>query len=421
MLKYHIQTIEVGSGGASSISFSSIPQTYDDLLLITSLRDNVASGGWENAFIYPNNSSSNMASRFLYGFSTTTGSGINNPAVIYHQTARGNNTANTFSNSSVFFSGYTSSSNKAISSDTSVERNDASAINAITTALWSSSAPITSLSIVAASGSFVQYSSAALYGIKRGSDGRTEVVATGGTITTSGGFTIHTFTGSGTFVANRSMQVETLVIAGGGGGGDDVGGGGGGGGYRTTTELSLAASTSYPVVVGAGGVRGAYSGATQGGESSFAGIISAGGGRGAGYANAAGAGGSGGGGGSGAAGGAGNTPATTPSQGNNGASGAYINGPGAGGGGAGSAGSGVNGGAGASSSITGTAVTRAGGGAGGSGTSGEPGGTGGSGGGGNPGVAGTANTGGGGGGGNFTANAANGGSGVVIIRYLTPA
>ena len=59
--------------------------------------------------------------------------------------------------------------------------------------------------------------------------------ATGGTVTTSGDYTIHTFTsGSGTFTSNGAGNVEVLVVAGGGGGtpGTDccVGGGGGGAG-----------------------------------------------------------------------------------------------------------------------------------------------------------------------------------------------
>jgi hypothetical protein len=44
--------------------------------------------------------------------------------------------------------------------------------------------------------------------------------ATGGTITTAAGKTIHTFTSSGTFeVTSGSGDVEYLVVAGGGGGG----------------------------------------------------------------------------------------------------------------------------------------------------------------------------------------------------------
>ena len=65
------------------------------------------------------------------------------------------------------------------------------------------------------------------------------VTATGGTVTTSGNFKIHTFTSPGTFCvscagnAQGSNTVDSyMVIAGGGGAGQNAGGGGGAGGYR---------------------------------------------------------------------------------------------------------------------------------------------------------------------------------------------
>jgi len=35
-----IQTVTVGSGGAANIEFTSIPQTYTDLVVVLSLRNN---------------------------------------------------------------------------------------------------------------------------------------------------------------------------------------------------------------------------------------------------------------------------------------------------------------------------------------------------------------------------------------------
>src|ERR1700690_537169 len=56
------------------------------------------------------------------------------------------------------------------------------------------------------------------------------IVATGGTITTDGAYTVHTFTAGGTFqITSGSGNVECLVVAGGGGGGWGNGGGPGGG------------------------------------------------------------------------------------------------------------------------------------------------------------------------------------------------
>jgi hypothetical protein len=256
--------------------------------------------------------------------------------------------------------------------------------------------------------------------------------ATGGTVTTDGAYTIHTFTTNGTFaVSAGSRDVEYLVLGGGGGGGASNGGGGGAGGYRAGTMPKV--NTSKFVTVGAGGAGGIWSGTpngSAGGSSAFGDVVSLGGapGRGEGGALPS-AGGSGGGG-----GGSTGTPGSTGTlgQGFDGGTGNSTNNTAGGGGGAGAVGvagsgtSGGNGGAGIASSITGSAVTRAGGGGGGAnsgattaGTGQNGGGNGGKGASSAPGSAATANTGGGGGGGGNSSNGGQGGSGVVILRYLT--
>ena len=262
------------------------------------------------------------------------------------------------------------------------------------------------------------------------SDGFT---ATGGTITESGGYTIHTFTESGTFTPVISGTVDYLVVAGGAGGGGERGGGGGAGGFRTATSFSVAA-TGLTVTVGAGGGGGLDPDVgVNGGNSVFSSITSIGGGGGNREGLGAGAVGGSGGGGSSAAGGAG-----TASQGYAGGTGSSSGANyGAGGGGGSSAvgadgasTAGGNGGAGTASSYSGTSVTYAGGGGGGTYNGGTPG-TGGAGGGTN-GLGATSataqscadNTGSGGGGGGFSGsggNGGNGGSGIVIVRYPTVA
>jgi len=257
---------------------------------------------------------------------------------------------------------------------------------------------------------------------------------TGGTITTSGGNTINTFTSSGTFTPTASGNVSYLVVAGGGAGNA---GGGGAGGMLTGSNFAVTAQ-AYAITVGAGGTAGVNSG-TSGNNSVFSSVTATGGGKGA----NAGANGTNGGSGGGASFTNGDYPSTTGGtgtggQGNNGgASIETLGSSGAGGGGgAGAVGAstsdnnnGGNGGAGSASSISGSSVTYAGGGggttyAGGAGTPG----TGGTGGGGAGqlssvnGTNGTANKG-GGGGGSYGGGAAGGagGSGVVIISYTTGA
>jgi hypothetical protein len=281
------------------------------------------------------------------------------------------------------------------------------------------------------------------------------IVATGGTETTCGDCKIHTFTGPGTFSVTSkgtpigSDTVNFLVVGGGGGSGatgpnSSGSGGGGAGGYRTAgfgpgplqrAALGLTV-TDFPITVGAAGAASPSQGG-DGGSSTFSTITSAGGG-GGGHQGAPTAlrtgrtGGSGGGGGDNTLGlgGAGNTPPVSPPQGNPGGQATAF--AGAGGGGAtaaGSSGSGPTGGAGgagAPNDIKGTASYAGGG--GGGGYNNGCGGAGGAGGGGagsnhgdTPAGAGTANTGGGAGGSGNTPQpevpGANGGSGIVVIRY----
>ena len=233
----------------------------------------------------------------------------------------------------------------------------------------------------------------------------TFIQATGGTITTSGDFKIHTFTGPGTFVVSSisdnpsNNTADYLVVAGGGGGAGQHSGGGGAGGTRFSdchwcapSPVSPNAGTalpvsvqSYPITVGSGGAGDPNPGpgsirGVSGGVSTFSTITSAGGGGGGKYAGPEMpglTGGSGGGGGSDTGtGGAGNTPPVSPSQGNNGGNGASHNsggGGGGGGGGMGAVGSNAsspnnpagNGGAGLQINIDGNNYYWAGGGGGG--------------------------------------------------------
>ena len=87
--------------------------------------------------------------------------------------------------------------------------------------------------------------------------------ATGGTITYSGGYTIHTFTSSGTFSPTGAGNVEVLVVGGGGGSGVSYGAGGGGGGLTYNSSYAVTAG-AVTVTVGTGG-----SSSTNGSNSVF--------------------------------------------------------------------------------------------------------------------------------------------------------
>jgi hypothetical protein len=264
------------------------------------------------------------------------------------------------------------------------------------------------------------------------------IIGIGGTISTSGGYIIHSFTvvGTTTFTISSSISVEYLIVAGGGSGGVGRGGGGGAGGVKAGTTTLTAGS--YTITVGFGGpsMTNNQQGGDGGSSSIGTLIVTTGGGGGGGWNTTSGRNGGSGGGAS-----AGNTL-----TGGTGISGEGFAGSirsdgatGGGGGGAGAAASGKDGAIGISSTLTGTIRYYAGGGGAGafSGTSNiglALGGTyaveNGTYGGGNGSYVanGTkpeftdavANTGGGGGGAEGVGPSGAGGSGIVIIRYLVP-
>jgi hypothetical protein len=448
-----LEKITVGSGGSSSVTFSSIPQTgYTDLVVKVSARGST-NNTYDNLQLKFNGVSLSYTDRHLVG----PGNGIAVSSGTNAYTTSGyvgtipalNATATTFGNTEIYIPNYTSANFKAFSSDSADERNVTTGVwSALIANLWSNTAAITTIQLLASGGDFVEYSTFSLYGVaKLGTSPAIAPYATGGdTIMTDGTYWYHAFRASGTFIPARALSCDYLVIAGGGGGaGSNVlngFGGPGAGGLRSTvtttggggsleSKISLIANNNYTVTIGAGGAAGGSLG-TSGNNSSLAGtglttITSLGGGR------RVTTGGSGGGGGYDAD----TYGLGTAGQGFRGGNGYIVGGGdtlGGGGGGAGAVGANAtstvagSGGAGveitafATPTLTGVSGFYAGGGGASAEASGRTGGTGGSGGGGNGAVhsanatSATANTGSGGGAAG-SGTGGNGGSGLVIVRY----
>jgi len=162
-----IATTTVGSGGAASIEFTSIPGTYTDLLMKYSLKSDTGNlpGGSQKFIVMTLNSNSGSSGKQLQGDGSNATSsssvnigGANDP----------NTTVNTFSNGELYIPNYTSSNAKSVSVDNVVENNATSARNQLYALLYNSpTSAVTSISISPeTSGSFAQYSTATLYGIK---------------------------------------------------------------------------------------------------------------------------------------------------------------------------------------------------------------------------------------------------------------
>jgi hypothetical protein len=156
--------VVVGSGGASSIDFTSIPATYTDLVIVGSLRCTASGGSSEIVLIQFNGSSANLSDRMIYGTGTAVAS-INSSTQVRGWINANVATANTFGSIAYYIPNYAGSTYKSISIDSTGEVNDPANISALTAGLWSNTAAITSFTLVPAGGTWMQYSTAYLYGV----------------------------------------------------------------------------------------------------------------------------------------------------------------------------------------------------------------------------------------------------------------
>lgn len=165
-----IASVTVGSGGASSIDFTSIPGTYTDLCVKLSTRttDTTANDSSAIAIQFNADTGSNYTRRTLYGDGGAAGSSnATTTSMRVGFTTTDGDTANTFGNCEFYVPNYAGSSQKSVSADAVTEANVAQYIYAALNAgLWTGTSAITSIKIIAPSYNFKQYSTAVLYGIK---------------------------------------------------------------------------------------------------------------------------------------------------------------------------------------------------------------------------------------------------------------
>jgi hypothetical protein len=164
-----IQTINA-TGSSATLEFTSIPQTYTDLVVKISVRQSSNNGNPYTPITFAlNSSATNKTSRYLLGEGT--GVSSTNYTEFYAWTPSSLATANTFSSIELYLPNYTGSTNKSISLDGATENNATANMLAIGAALWSNTAAITGVSFTTTAGNFVTGSTASLYGVLKGSDG----------------------------------------------------------------------------------------------------------------------------------------------------------------------------------------------------------------------------------------------------------
>jgi hypothetical protein len=164
-----IASSTVGAGGTSNITFSSIPQTYTDLVIKYSLRNTLASIN-DNINMTFNSSTAGYSDVVLIGggSSASSFSRSSRSEISYFYQNSANSTSNAFSNGEIYIPNYSNSSvNKSVSIDSVIENNATGCVLAIDAALLQNTAAITSITFNSNNGTFVQYGTIYLYGIKK--------------------------------------------------------------------------------------------------------------------------------------------------------------------------------------------------------------------------------------------------------------
>lgn len=155
----------VGAGGVASVTFSSIPSTYTDLILFSSIRCSTTE---DAAYLRFNNDSAGNYSyrRIISDGTTVSSSSASAQAQLALQfMAQSNYTASTFSNNMVYIPNYAGSNVKSASFDSVNETNATNPRMLLAAGLWSGTAAINRLDLIPGLGNFAQYSTFTLYGI----------------------------------------------------------------------------------------------------------------------------------------------------------------------------------------------------------------------------------------------------------------
>lgn len=167
-----IETITVGAGGASSVTFSSIPSTYKHLQVrgICRTTDSTVNSWWATTIRFNSDTGSNYAYHILSGNGTSasSGNGTSQTAGLIGEAITDGSLANTYGASVTDILDYTNTSKyKTVRSLSGLDGNGFGEV-ALWSSLWQSTSAISSITLSQNWGSpnFKQYSSFSLYGIR---------------------------------------------------------------------------------------------------------------------------------------------------------------------------------------------------------------------------------------------------------------
>jgi hypothetical protein len=169
-----ITTVTVGSGGQSSIDFTSISSGYTDLFVVYSLRTTLAGGPYhfDDCAIRFNGDTGNnynkIVNRAREG-SAGSNSNISGNHIPLYEASAADATASTFGSGQAYIADYASTAYKSVSIMGNSESQNSTQVQfGFISGLWKSTSAITSVKLYSQNGTnFVEHSSASLYGIKK--------------------------------------------------------------------------------------------------------------------------------------------------------------------------------------------------------------------------------------------------------------
>jgi hypothetical protein len=164
-----IATTVVGSGGQTTITFSSIPSTYKHLQLRVFARANYAANIFSLGIRYNSDSGANYTYHSIYGNgSSAVANGFTGYNYDYTCNVMGTSSTNVFAANVIDILDYADTNKyKTIRSLNGGDINGSGGLVSIASCLWQSTSAINSISISTGGfGDLLQYSHFALYGIK---------------------------------------------------------------------------------------------------------------------------------------------------------------------------------------------------------------------------------------------------------------
>lgn len=151
------------SGSASAMSFTSIPTTYTDLVILFTARNTSAGTNSGALNVTFNTATGTVTYREIWGSGSSAGSDASIMAGGLPSTT---NTASTFASGYFYMPNYQSGNQKSFSVDVTGENNAAAAYSGLVAGKWNQTAVVNEISITS-NANFAQYSSATLYGISK--------------------------------------------------------------------------------------------------------------------------------------------------------------------------------------------------------------------------------------------------------------